>query len=188
MTHGRARVGSVLDARRSVRGGWPVPVTDLAPARGHARRGPLGPFRTVNVPLQALVLIHPRHHDRFSFRQDGQERIGGRVVQKVGFAERTRPTIIRNDIGRDVASRGAVWIDPNTGAVWRTELRLGGDSRTNLFQTTVVVTYQQEPALDLLVPEEVEEVYAYDRTVTHARASYSSFRQFRSSARIVLPQ
>jgi hypothetical protein len=147
----------------------------------------IGPRRTINVPLQALALIHPRHHARFSFSLEGEDDLDGRAVSRIAFAEQVRPTIIRNDVDEDVFSRGTAWIDPATGAVVKTEFRLGGDSARNLFQTTVIVTYQLDAMLEMFVPAEMEEVYAYGQLVTHARARYTNFQQFRATARLVSP-
>jgi hypothetical protein len=52
----------------------------------------------------------------------------------------------------------------------------------------LIVTYQREAALDMFVPDEMEEVYAYGQLVTHARARYTNFRQFGTTARLVSPE
>jgi len=80
----------------------------------------------------------------------------------------TAPTIIRTTEGKDVRSKGRVWVEPETGRVTRTELVLedftppvrgafSGDEIRSLAEVTV--TWRPDEALGQWVPAEMRERY-----------------------------
>ena len=78
--------------------------------------------RTINIPLLAMMFLHPRVNERFEFTDGGEENIGGRILRKAIYKEVARPTLIKTTRGRDVAMTGFIWIDPFNGTVMKTEL------------------------------------------------------------------
>ena len=145
----------------------------------------LGPItRTINVPTLALEILMPARQERFRFRQTGTQNANGIQATVVTFEERRRPTMIRTPEGRDLRARGALWIEPTTGRVVRTELRTGESGRDPV-EGTIVVEYAFVPRLDLLVPVRMDERYAGRGTEISCTATYSNFRRFETEARII---
>jgi hypothetical protein len=119
---------------------------------------------------------------------------------KMTFAEDARPTRIRDDNGEEAPSSGTVWIGRDDGAVVRTSLTV--TRRTANFRGDVVVDYYRDPKLGIWVPSRMVENYVLHAIANRGRpgaparfgtmeeriecvASYSHFRQFETSARIV---
>jgi hypothetical protein len=146
--------------------------------------------RTINVPMLALDFLGRRHRWRLSFHKRGEEQLDGRPVWAVDFKEREHPTLVKTPEGRERPARGTVWIDPADGSVWRTSVAFDGGRTGAEPATTITVLYRREVTLGLLVPDEMREVYRVEGRASaseqiDARARYSNFRQFRTSARIV---
>lgn len=135
--------------------------------------------RTINIPTLALMFLHPRVNERFEFADGGEENIAGRIVRKAVFKEAARPTLIKTTRGRDLPLTGTIWIDPFTGAVIKTDM----NAADPMVRCQVTVTFRRDEALDLWVPERMEEYYkAYsglDDIV--ATATYSNVRKFLKS-------
>jgi hypothetical protein len=111
--------------------------------------------RTINIPTLAMMFLHPRVNERFEFTDGGEETMAGRVLRKVLYKEVARPTLIKTTRNRDLALTGVMWIDPFTGTVIKTEL----NAADPVVRCQVVVTFRREEALDLWVPEKMEEYY-----------------------------
>ena len=141
--------------------------------------------RTINSPTLTVDFMHPRYRGRFSFRKAGDERIDGRRVWKIDFVEHGRPPIIRTPGGSQQVTRGTVWVDPSNGVVFRTLLRVITDS-SSTSQARLTVAFRLEPTLGLLVPSEMRESYTTARgNDIDGLATYSRFRRFETSARII---
>ncbi len=130
--------------------------------------------RTINIPVLGLMFLHPRVNERFEFTDGGEENIGGRILRKAAYREVARPTLIRNR-GRDLAMTGVIWIDPFTGTVVKTEM----NAADPLVRTQIIVTFRREEALDLWVPEKMEEYYKAYSAVDDilATATYTNVRK-----------
>ncbi len=111
--------------------------------------------RTINIPLLAMMFLHPRVNERFEFTDGGEETMAGRVLRKAVYKEVARPTLIRTSRGRDLAMTGVIWIDPFNGTVVKTEL----NAADPVVRSQVTVTFRRDEALDLWVPEKMEEYY-----------------------------
>lgn len=111
--------------------------------------------RTINIPTLAMMFVHPRVNERFEFSDGGEENIGGRIVRKAIYKEVARPTLIKTTRGRDLALTGFLWIDPFTGTVVKSEL----NAADPVVRCQVIVTFRREDALDLWVPDRMEEYY-----------------------------
>jgi hypothetical protein len=152
--------------------------------------------RTMNLPVLPLAVLAFPSQPRFRFSVDdsgdnSRPRIGSdslsstpnfRVTAEVWivkFEERDGPTLIHTDGGRDIFSRGRLWIEPLTGRVLMSEM-ITGDEHV---RADLVVSYQSEPLLGLLVPIELRERYTgagYGATIT-GEATYTNFRRFQVS-------
>ena len=110
----------------------------------------------------------------------------GRNVWTISYEERDRPTLIRIPDGKDVVSRGLFWIDPMSGEVVRTELRLG-ENRRGRVRSTITVHYARIDKFDLLLPVAMLERYLTGSTQIEADATYSNFRRYETQSRIKSP-
>jgi len=139
-------------------------------------------YRTINVPTLALGFLLPDRQPRFRHKRTGFSTVRGTPVWIVEFQERARPTLIRTPEGRDMPSSGSFWIDPRTGAVYRSELRTG--SRKARVSSIILVGYRQDARFDMLLPEDMNEQYITVRERIEGHASYSNFRRFEVETRI----
>lgn len=157
----------------------------LAITRANARYNIGDVFRTINLPLQALQLLHPEFRNRVDFRVTGRARLEGQETVVIEFTEQTLPSLIGDGFGGDVRARGRVWVNPDTGAVLRTELGFHGTSTSYPKETLIRVDFQRDAKLQVLLPREMEETYGLAIEVVHGRASYRNYRRFETSARLV---
>jgi len=140
-------------------------------------------YRTINVPTLALEFLLPDRQDRFRFNRTGTAEVHGTKVWTIAFRERERPTLIRTPEGRDVVSTGVFWIDPQTGAVLRTELR-AGENMNRRFRAIILVSYAWHERFEMLLPDDMNELYVTGRTRIEGHATYGHFRRFEVDTRI----
>jgi hypothetical protein len=162
----------------------------LAIMRGNAKYNIGDIYRTINVPLQALDLLHPQNRTRLDFHADGRGRVGDQEAAIVAFQERsvpTLPTLVSDGFGGELLARGRVWIEPATGAVLRTELGFNGRAARFLKDSSIRVDYRRDPKLQVLLPTEMEETYGLEIEVLHGEATYRNYRRFETGARMVTP-
>jgi hypothetical protein len=135
--------------------------------------------RTINIPTLGMMLLHPRVNERFEFTDGGEDTIGGRVLRKALYREAARPTLIRTTRGRDLALTGTIWIDPFNGAVVKTEMNAADPA----VRCQVTVTFRRDDALEMWVPEKMEEYYKASLAVDDilATATYTNTRRYRRS-------
>ena len=57
-------------------------------------------------------------------------------------------------------SNGVFWIDPNTGAVHRSELRAGENLGRRL-RSIILVSYARNDRFDMLLPDDMNELYSH---------------------------
>ena len=142
-------------------------------------------YRTINVPLQALDLLHPQYRERFNFSAAGRERVGGQETAVVAFQERSAPSLVSDGFGGELLAHGRAWIEPATGAVLRTELGFNGSAALYLKESKIRVNYRRDPKLQGLVPSEMEETYGFQIEVLHGEATYRNYRKFETGARMI---
>lgn len=140
-------------------------------------------YRTINVPVLALVILDPVNQPRFRFkRSDHREPLLEHSQAKVAdlwvieYQEVQKQTMIRTTNGRDLAARGRFWIEAATGQVVASELV----AEDVTIKGIVDVDYRIEPTLGLRVPVEMRERYEIrrDGSRVDGTAAYSRFRQF----------
>ena len=117
--------------------------------------------------------------ERFEVSDCGEETINGRVLRKALYREAARPTLIKTTRGRDLALTGAIWIDPFTGAVIKSEMNAADPA----VRCQVVVTFRRDETLEMWVPDKMEEYYKAALAVDDilATATYSNVRKYRRS-------
>lgn len=145
----------------------------------------LGLSRTTNVPTAALEIVHPRHRARHEFKHRGDERIERTAVSVIGFEEKQRPALVVDPSGQQLISRGRIWVEPQTGTVWRVEWiyspPIGAPS-------SIKVDFRRNDALAMMVPSEMLEEFPslYGANARGAgKAVYSNYRRFATGARLV---
>jgi hypothetical protein len=138
-------------------------------------------IRTINVPTFPLRFLRPASRARFVFDAGGMEEVGGVATWIVSYRETKSPTFTATPEGRNVPARGRFWVEPQTGAIVRSELIMGGTRRVPT-RATITVTYRRDERLDFWVPVEMRERYDNPRAekaeVVTGTASYSSLRPF----------
>jgi hypothetical protein len=137
--------------------------------------------RTLNLPTFALRVLRPVNRKRIAFEKVGEEHVDGVATWVIAFREAKGPTFSATTEGADVPAHGRFWVEPDTGAVLRSEMILGG-SRRLPSRATITVTYGREPSLGFRIPTEMRERYDNPRRkradVVVASATYSDFRRF----------
>jgi hypothetical protein len=147
----------------------------------------LGNPRTINMPGLPLELIHQRHRRRFDITLEGRDRVRGHDVAKLVFTERAAPSIVFFGGQLALLSRIHAWIEPRTGELHRARVLFASDARLRHLPR-LDVEFERDAALRLLVPTRMDEVFPLQAGgLGSGRASYSNFRRFQTSARIVPP-
>jgi VWFA-related protein len=130
--------------------------------------------RNVNLPTLALRLLDPARRSQLAVRKAGEATVTGVRTWELAFAERGSPTIVR-DGTRDMPAAGSFWIDPATGRIVRTRMRLAIGAVT----IEVTVTYRADAkAGGTWVPAEMREVYLGATRRLECVATYSNIRRF----------
>jgi len=157
-------------------------------------------YRNFNDPTLVLQFLDPTFQPRFDFALKGSVVVDSVEVWEVAFDERTRPSLIQSPTG-DLLSTGSIWVRAD-GTIVQTRLVVA-DRESNT-QATIDVQYQPDAKLDVWVPREMEEAYvragfervsqpgAPERLVPmteriEGTASYSNFRRFETSGRLIVP-
>jgi hypothetical protein len=140
-------------------------------------------YRTINVPTLPLEFLLPDRQPRFRFKAGGRATLDGADAWRVSFDERERPTIIRSPNGKNVPSRGTFWLDPETGAVLRSELQVTPGAGLAV-QAVIIVSYTRNARLDMLLPEDMNEMYFTRAGRIEGHATYSNYRRFETDVRI----
>ena len=144
----------------------------------------LGPLmRTINVPIMALLFFERTVQPKLKFEQGkagNVKRFDGlaepSAIWMIEYKEVTKGTLVRGLNDRDIPSRGRIWLDSSNGRVLRTEMI----SEDTMLRAEVNVSYKTESGIDLLVPDEMREIYTIRRNETRidGRATYGHFRRF----------
>ena len=111
---------------------------------------------------------------------------------KVAYEERATPTVIQGD-GADRRSRGIVWVDERDGAIVKTTLGLTIPGKGSLATDSLEVIYARDATLAMWVPVRMLETYVETRgSIVTERlvgdATYSNFRRFETSGRVLEPR
>lgn len=135
----------------------------------------VGPVeRTINVPLFAMLFLHPDNVARFAFSSAGEATIAGRHVRAINFHEVTLPTIVKGPGDKNLPSKGRIWIEPATGAVLQTRHQVDDDGGLG----TITVRFAEDRKLGILVPAKMDEIYQGLRfpAVIRGTATYDHYQ------------
>ena len=149
----------------------------------------LGSPRTINLPNLPLELLHVRHRARFKVAVGDH---GATRTRRVVLDEQRTPSIIQGNGGANLMSVVTAWVDEATGRLLRAEAR-SSDRRPGIrsFETTIRVEFEDDAALGMLVPREMQERFFVDPYVGRGAgvgvARYDQFRRFTTRARVRPP-
>ena len=144
----------------------------------------LGLPRTINLPNLPLELLQQKYRQRFAVTIEDSDRIRGRTVLGLMFAELAPPSIVSMGTRNELLSRMRVWVDTSSGAILRARIRLTANGLSD--EPEFFVEFEEHKALGLLVPTRMDEVFLIAGSAPgKGRATYSNFRRFQTSARIV---
>jgi hypothetical protein len=145
----------------------------------------IGPiFRTINMPILALLFFDAEQQPRMKFERLRPENVQRfrelavpDTVWRIGFTETLSPTLVRGLGGRDIFSRGELWVDSATGRILETQI-VSEDA--SVIHATITVRYHPQPGFTLLLPQEMRELYRLrvNESRIDGHATYSRFRQF----------
>jgi hypothetical protein len=158
----------------------------IAALKEQSTRYNIGPvLRQINLPTFALKVLRREEAVRFSFVQRGTSRINGIQGVEIRFQELRSPTLVNGIRGESLPSSGAVWIEPATGRVLKTEFAV--ENPYAKAKGRITVTYSVNKTLGILVPDEMAERYETDDAVVNCTASYSRFRSFNVDLKSDIP-
>lgn len=157
----------------------------------------IGMLKRTLLPTTVLQFLQPMHQSRFRFTRKAIVVQDGRTLWNIAFNERREPTFVRTPHGKNLPSAGSIWIEPETGRVWRTELTLKNFAPGNA-DASIAVTYRDDEALGMLVPAEMLEEYRVPGdadadqfrdgiSIISGRATYDRYRRFQTGARVIIP-
>jgi hypothetical protein len=148
----------------------------------------IGPVsRNVNTPAVSLLVLHAVNQARFTFARDGEEKVDGVSAWRIGYEERSRPTLIKSADGSEASASGTFWIDPATGDVLRSHLRCGGQAD---WTNEMTVTFRPVTGFNVRLPVTMTERTEASGGVNwvEAKYRYGNFRRFETGARLITPK
>jgi len=169
--------GATADARRRA-----------AAMQQEGARFNLGTLRTVDAPNLGLAVLHPRNRARFAFEREKRERKHGVDAVRIGFRETASPALTRTSAGRDIPAHGTLWIEPATGALVASALRLDVPG----LPTEIDVRFGRDDRLQAWLPLEMTQGYGQRSSFrrserVEATARYSGFRRAGTEVEIIFP-
>ncbi len=145
----------------------------------------MGVPRSTNVPTAALEIIHPRNYQAHEWAVRGDDSIRRTRVMVLGFNETRRPPLVQGIGGQELVSRGRVWLEPDTGTIWRVEWIYAPAIGSPM---SLRVEFAKDAALNMMVPVEMREEFPSMGGLNSRGdgvAHYTNYRKFGTGARIV---
>jgi hypothetical protein len=131
--------------------------------------------RTVNNPVLGIVVVQGDFHHRFRYSLGKMDPKVGPGVWIVEYQEVARPAFIRGRSDLDLFAHGRVWIEAETGRVFKTEVLLEQPS----LRARITTSFRFDDRFGIAVPYEMQEEYKFDSgTRVTAVATYDRFRRF----------
>lgn len=143
----------------------------------------LGNPRTINMPNLPLELLSRKYRHRYEASHQRRSTLHGHATDEVELMEIGGDPIVYNE-GRQMKTRVRAWIDSRTGTLWRAEveMRVPGDNRNPAW---LRVDFAFDTALQIMVPVTLRERFNWIADTGTTLATYTNFRRFQTSARIV---
>ena len=135
--------------------------------------------RDFNTPVAALELLD---EGRKTCCRVKASPVSGRRTWRLRVEERQRPTLVRRPDGKPVFSSAEFVVEPDTGAIVASTLRVG-----NEHPVTLSVTFRFDETLTTWVPAELHERFEIEDTghMAEGHAGYTRWRRFQTSSRIL---
>lgn len=127
----------------------------------------------------ALKVVPKTEAPRFSFAKREDKKVSGVDTWEIRFQEERAPTLMHGLNGESLLSSGSLWIEPQSGRILKTEIRVENPYSNPPAKAEITVTYKASPSLGMLVPSEMEEKCTTKFTTVTAVAEYSDYRLFR---------
>lgn len=154
--------------------------------------------RNFSDPTLVLQFLQPATQSRFAFTLAGAASVRGVAAWRLNFVERGPPAVVTIN-GADVLSRGSVWVARADGTVLETALSQSNDAIH--LEASARVTFRRDASLGMWVPVRLTEEFkqqqlgwwgtpprtAVVNETIECVATYSNFRRFETSGRIVPP-
>jgi hypothetical protein len=133
-----------------------------------------------NLPLE---LLSRKYRHRYEVSHKGRSSMHDRAADEIELLEIGEEPIVYNE-GRQMKTRVRAWIDSQSGALWRAEveMRVPGDNRNPAW---LRVDFAVDKALQIMVPVTMRERFNSIADTGTSVATYTNFRRFQTSARIV---
>jgi hypothetical protein len=135
-------------------------------------------LRNINLPTFALKVLRKSEVSRFTFERAGTDKIEGVRTWEIRFRERTGRPLVFGGKGEALYSHGSLWIEPETGRVFRTEFDVENPYSKPGIKADATVTYTTGKKVNMLVPSLMTEHYESESHNIDCRADYSNFRPF----------
>jgi hypothetical protein len=129
--------------------------------------------RNFNLPTTALFFLHPSRQAHFTFKRAGTKDRDGVRYWVIRGDETGRPTLVTTNMGRDAEMYVEYLVDPESGRVARTTMRMKYPAETD-----VSVEYRPDEKLGMWVPSKMDESYDMPSSKIRCAATYSNFRRF----------
>ena len=142
-------------------------------------------YRTINVPTLPLDFLLARPPAAVSFqahRHHGLSAIA--PVWIVSFNERDRPTIIRTPEGHDVPSSGCVLDRSSIPVRFFAASSAPAKSPAARSARSSWSSYRHNARFDMLLPDDMNELYLTGRTRIEGHATYSNYRRWEAEVTI----
>ena len=135
------------------------------------------------VALCVLELLSRKYRHRYEATHKGRSRMRGHHADELELMEIGDTPIVYNE-GRQLKTGVRAWIDTGSGALWRAEveLKVPGDNRN---PTWLRVDFALDKTLQTMVPVQMRERFNSIADTGTSLATYTNFRRFQTSARIV---
>jgi hypothetical protein len=199
LVDGRAVSGSTGTFTRVFDGRAPDPMSELRRIRTDSARFNLGDiYRDFNDPTLAVQFLSSRNQERFQFALSTRTNGAGNGLLDINFSERQQPRLLSGPNG-DLPVTGSFLIHAGDGTVVQSRLKLI-DARSGT-RAEIVVRYRPDQKLGRWIPARMQESYQQTvpeegplrrLTILEQRiecvASYSNFRRFETSARVLGPR
>lgn len=171
---GRAVRGREDRLLRLLESNAPGRLDDLRRIAAEGARFNLGSVpRTTNVPdLVFAYLTADIGQVKLSLPKDAN--VHGQRVGVLRFEEVGTPTVVRGTAGRDLAARGRVWVEPETGVVVRGEVAFNDGYVTS----TTTVDFVTHPRVAVRVPGRMDETFRTPTEFGVGTATYTDVRVF----------